>query len=395
MDRLKVLFVTSWYPTREQPIGGIFVREHAKAVQLYDDVVVLHLAGYKRGLRRLWELEEEMDPVLTEDIPTYRIWHRFVSIGKASFLLRVWATLNVVRELIRRGFSPDIIHANVYGSAATVLPAAKLYRVPLIVTEHSSTFLMRQLSLMQLLLAKAAFELADCVCPVSGALERAIKGYCIRCKTEVIPNVVDTDAFRPKTCHPAGNPKQLVYVGILAQERKGLHILLQAIAKLCTIRSDFRLHVVGDGPRRLEYQRMVSSLNIESCVVFEGRLPRNKLAELLINSHVFVLPSLSENFSVATAEALATGTPVVATRCGGPEEFVTAEVGELVPPGDPDALARGINRVLDHLGEFDPQKIAQHAASRFSPHVVGRKLDQVYLSALDAGDVDESELHSV
>lgn len=58
---------TAWYPTAEQPVGGVFVREHAKAVSLYDDVVVVHLAGLDPTVRWSWAIEEETDAELTEE----------------------------------------------------------------------------------------------------------------------------------------------------------------------------------------------------------------------------------------------------------------------------------------------------------------------------------------
>jgi hypothetical protein len=84
MKRLKVLFITAWYPTREVPVQGVFGREHAKAVQLYDDVVVLHLAGSDPTLRTMWRIEQEANETLTEGIPTYRVWHRRFPVPKLS-----------------------------------------------------------------------------------------------------------------------------------------------------------------------------------------------------------------------------------------------------------------------------------------------------------------------
>ena len=67
---------------------------------------------------------------------------------------------------------------------------------------------------------------------------------------------------------------------------------------------------------------------------------------------LFVLPSIVETFSVATAEALATGTPVLVTDCGGPTEFVTPEVGCVVPTSDPEALCAKLNVMLDSLVQY-------------------------------------------
>ena len=73
--RLKVLFLTPWYPTLENPVHGIFVQEHAKAVQLKDDVVVFH-SQRCAGLPQRWHVELESDRSLTAGLPTYRILHK-------------------------------------------------------------------------------------------------------------------------------------------------------------------------------------------------------------------------------------------------------------------------------------------------------------------------------
>ncbi|MCW5859972.1 MAG: hypothetical protein KIS63_16865, partial [Caldilineales bacterium] len=76
MKRLRVLFLSHWYPTAENPVAGVFVREHARAAALNDEVCVLHGAGPKQGMAGFWQMEEERDPALTAGIPTYRVWHR-------------------------------------------------------------------------------------------------------------------------------------------------------------------------------------------------------------------------------------------------------------------------------------------------------------------------------
>lgn len=81
-------------------------------------------------------------------------------------------------------------------------------------------------------------------------------------------------------------------------------------------------------------------------------------------------------------EALACGTPVVATRCGGPEDIVTEEVGVLVPPEDPAALAAGIAQVLDRRGEYDAAKLRAYALERFGLESVGKRLEALYEEAL-------------
>ena len=93
--------------------------------------------------------------------------------------------------------------------------------------------------------------------------------------------------------------------------------------------------------------------------------------------------SRRESFGVVLAEALACGTPVVATDCGGPADIVTDEVGALVPLEDPEALAAGIERVLDRTGEYDPAKLRAYALDRFGARRVGARIVELYREALE------------
>jgi glycosyltransferase involved in cell wall biosynthesis len=92
-----------------------------------------------------------------------------------------------------------------------------------------------------------------------------------------------------------------------------------------------------------------------------------------------VLSSDAETFGCVLVEALASGKPVVATRCGGPEDIVNRpELGEMCPPGDAQALAHAMSKVALNLGEYDPNAIHADAVSRFSYGVIAEKLEHVY-----------------
>jgi glycosyltransferase involved in cell wall biosynthesis len=95
---------------------------------------------------------------------------------------------------------------------------------------------------------------------------------------------------------------------------------------------------------------------------------------------LFVLSSLCETFSAPAVEALASGTPVLATRCGGPEEFVIKDVGLLVSPGDPESLCEGLDYMLDNLDLYSRRRISEYAIERFSAEHVGAQLHRVYES---------------
>jgi len=109
------------------------------------------------------------------------------------------------------------------------------------------------------------------------------------------------------------------------------------------------------------------------------------VVEFMQRANLFVLPSLVETFSVPAAEAMACGTPVLSTRCGGPEEFIVEDVGILVPSHDADALFRGLDQMLDNLHLYSRQRISRYARERFAPEVVGAQLHAVYESLIERG----------
>src|SRR6266852_4900143 len=197
MERLKVLFITNWYPTREEPVKAVWVREHAKAVRLYDDVLVLHCVGSDLNLKRLWRTEQETDERLREGIPTYRVWYRPSPIPKTSYFIYLWSIFRTFQHIVNEGFRPDIIHVHVYDAGGPAVLIGKLNRIPVVVTEHFSSFPRRLLGPLDVVKAWLAFRWAHVVIPVSYALQKAIEHYGIHAHFQVIPNVADTTLLFP------------------------------------------------------------------------------------------------------------------------------------------------------------------------------------------------------
>ena len=384
MRRLKILFVTPWYPTKEQPVAGVFVREHAKAVRLYDDIVVLHSAGLHPRINGFYQTERESDESITESIPTFRVWYRYTSIPKTKYLSYIVSVLKGFQYVLSNGFRPDILHAHVYGAGMPTALIGRLYKIPVVITEHFTGFKRKVLSRTEILKAMIAFRMADMVLPVSSLLKEAIEVYGIQAKFEVVPNVVDTALFSPNSDRDCPhNPKRILFVGLLdASHKKGIPYLLAALARLQQERKDWVLSIVGDGPARAEYEQLVVKGNIAEKVTFHGLRTKIEIATLMRQADLFVLPSVFETFSIVTAEALASGIPVLITRCGGPEEFVTEDSGLVVPSGDEEALCRGLEYMLDHLSNFSSTKVADSVRERFSSEHVGKQLHSIYMTCL-------------
>ena len=159
-------------------------------------------------------------------------------------------------------------------------------------------------------------------------------------------------------------------------------VLFDALVRLRDRGIDVDVDVVGDGPDRAMLEQRAESLGLGDRVLFAGEEvpPWARFTRW----DVLVVPSLHEGFGNVVVEGLAVGVPVVATDCGGPAEILAGGEGVLVPPGDPDALAAALARVL-----AEPASAAERARrgqalarDRFSVDAMANGMIAVYARAL-------------
>lgn len=382
--RLKILHIAGWYPSRENPAAGVFVREHVKAAALYTNVKVLHCAGPASLGGRIWHMVEEADYALTEGIHTYRVWWRYSPTAGISRLLSVWAGMRAVDRVVASGFRPDVIHAHVFTAALPALLSGARFRVPVVLTEHYTGFLgYPPLNWRDRWLARLVGRWVRVILPVSQALRDGMERIGVRGRYVIVPNTVDVHLFEPSGNGADGvtvsfGKKRLVTVALLTPQ-KDIPVLLHALQILLGRRSDFVLDIVGDGPQRPDYEELAAKLGLSEVVQFHGLQPKRDVVRFLHNAAIFVLPTLCETFGVVLIEALAAGKPVVASAVGAVSEIITPEVGRVVPPGDSQALAVALDEMLDSYHQYDARALAQYARERYSYEVVGRQLYEIYV----------------
>ncbi len=380
-QRLKVLFITAWYPTMANPYGGIFVQEHAKAANLYNDVVVIHYNNRNTQLPHWWQLA----PIPTLDdpaqFPTYRLEYRPSRVPRTSYFVRYSAFLKAFQRLAQEGFRPDLIHAHIHRVALPAVLLGKIYKIPVVVTEQHSAIPRRMLGKLDLFEARTAFRLADKVLPVSAALQAGIEQYGMQARFQIVPNVVDSDLFYPAMGNqsPAGQ-KQLLCVATMPPTHvKGINYLLDALAQLQQQRTDWQLSIIGDGPERVTYEQQAQTLGLTGQVHFLGSRSKAEVAEKMRNAHIFVLPSIWDNMPCVLVEAMASGLPIVSTQTGGIPEIVNSdEIGLLAIPANADSLREILNRMLDRYPTYDRTKLTTTARQRYNYAAVGRQLDEIY-----------------
>jgi glycosyltransferase involved in cell wall biosynthesis len=231
-----------------------------------------------------------------------------------------------------------------------------------------------------------AIEHADRVVVVSRALREQIWAYPqLHRHIDIIPNVVDMNAFASRRVpRKADRPRRLLFVGEMETSIKGVDYLLGAVSILRDRGHELQLDLVGDGRNRREYEASARRMGVADVCAFHGSVSHEGVAQMMSEADLFVLPSLAETFGVVLAEALAAGLPVVATRCGGPEEIVTPDVGVLVDAADSSALADGIEEVLSKLHKFSAEHLREVAESRYGQESVAGRLITLYRQVISS-----------
>lgn len=247
--------------------------------------------------------------------------------GRRRHLRLARATLRAARR-----FRPDVVYAHMLVPAG--LTAALACRAPLVVTAHGQDVAnvgrvpgVRAATRLVARRAAAVIAVSDWL---RGELESKVPEA--RGKTEVVDCGVDLALFTPRPRE--GDGPAFLCIGSLT-ERKNVVRLADAFARL----GGGTLTFAGDGPLR-------SALAGRPGVRLLGAVPHRELPALLAACDVYCQPSLVEPFGQAVLEALACGRAVVATRIGGPPEFVPPEAGVLVDPLDEDAIAAALRAAL-------------------------------------------------
>jgi rhamnosyl/mannosyltransferase len=200
----------------------------------------------------------------------------------------------------------------------------------------------------------------------------------------VAPLGADTERFHPPRNPPSLRPTTLLFVGRM-RHYKGVDVLLRAMTALP---SDVRLILVGDGPKREEWEALSASLALHARVAFLGAVPNRSLPSLYRDADVFVLPATTraEAFSLALVEASASGLPCVTTEVGSGTSYVVAHevTGLVVPPRSPRALADALARLIADPGlrARMGQSARDRALQLFRFEVMIERLEAVYRAAL-------------
>lgn len=378
---MRILIIGRGFPTDRYKLNGIFEFDQAKALAKIGHEV-LFLSVDIRSIRRIrkfgtYEIEKEGVLVHNTSFPC----------GAAPYWVQDYIIGTLLRKqyarLVKKYGKPDIIHAHFpdYGYAA--VKELRNTGIPIVITEHEPLVLENRIRENTYRMECVSCKAADKIISVSSFLAGQIKDRIGR-DSVVIPNMVDAEMFYYNG--KKKRTKEFTFVCVAAlNPGKRVSFLTEVFADFLKIFPQARLFIVGDGLERKKIEKIVLQHKMAGRVFLMGIRSRKEIKEIFDQSDCFVLPSMSETFGCVYIEALASGLPVIATKCGGPEDFVDESNGIMVGVDSREELLQAMQKMIREIGKYNPEEISKAAIDRFSDVAVAKQIEKVYAEIIKDG----------
>lgn len=367
---MRIAILSSGIPTIQYPLNGVFAFDQAKALAAAGvDVSFLSVDLRSIRKRRKWGFSSGVKDGIkwyNASVPVGPIW-----------IIHKLITKRIVIALYKKTFKneqkPDLLHAHFASSYAYFL--GKEYGIPYVITEHSSGINCDVLSEDVKSSITKYYKGAERVLAVSHALSKRIECH-TGVKSLVVPNIVDVSLF--SLVERVGHQGfRMATTSNLISLKRTINIL-KVLPEIISMNKNIHLDIIGDGELKQELMNFVNDNKLDDFVTFHGLLSRQQIAKVYEKADCFVLPSITETFGVAYVEAMAVGLPVIATRCGGPEDFVNERNGIMIDVDDLSQLKDAIVQMIHHSGDFNSVAIKSNVVEKFSPSKVAERLISIY-----------------
>jgi glycosyltransferase involved in cell wall biosynthesis len=375
---MNILIFPSWYVTPDNPISGIFFREQAQALhQSGINVYVLVLRCH--SIRNIISYINTKKRYFYNDngAKTYNVNYLnfFPKLKKAPLFYAAFVLKKAIKKIAKdNNIQFDLVHIH------SAIDAGIIYllsgqKTKYIITEHTTLYAEKRiLPFKEKYLAKV-FSSAGCIIAVSNGLKKDIEKYTTK-NIDVIFNIISMDTHSPKM---EANKNKFRFFSLgLSVNQKGFDILVSAFSKT-SIKKYCELYIAGlnsQEMRNLNYY--IDSEKICENIKLFGILSREEVAHYMYNCDCFVLPSRFETFGVVFAEAMYFGKPVIASKTGGPDSYVTPETGIVVPVEDAVETTKALEYMFYNRTRFVPSYIKEYAIQSFSKEKIVGQIREKY-----------------
>ena len=386
---MNILVFTSFFPNNVFPNHCVFTKERMAPFQRMNGCRMKVVAPVPYfppvKITHRWKFSQV---VMREKIEGFDVYHpRYYltpKVGMTTYGLMMFLSALPTVKRIRKEFDFDLIDTHcVYPDGFAGVLMGRYFGKPVVVTSHGTDLNLYPKIRMMRTLLRYTLQKADRVIAVSQALKNVAVGLGIgEEKISVIPNGIDTGKFFPM---PEGqargflnlpDKKVILSVGALIPT-KGFDLLIRAVKILIEKhgRKDLFLVIVGEGPARGDLEKLIASLDLAENVHLTGGIPHKNIHLWYNAADLFCLTSHREGWACVLIEALACGTPVVATNVGGAPELVRSEKYGLLANVNIEDIAEKISFALDT--NWNRDEIVEYARG-FTWEIAAKELNDLY-----------------
>lgn len=358
MAPLRLLTFSTLYPNDQRPTHGIFVENrlrHLLGSGAASSVVVAPVPWFPFRARRFGTWAAHARTSAEEIRHGITVYHpRYPVIPKLGMSVAPWllyrACLPLLRRVCAEGARPDAIDAHyVYPDGVAAVWLGRALGLPVVITARGTDVNLIPRFRVPRRLIQGAIRDAAALVAVSAALKKALLNLgAPDDKVTVLRNGIDTTLFRPPDDRAAARAAlgltrpTLLSVGLLI-ERKGHHRVIEAMTSL----PEFELLIVGEGPEQARLVALARRLGLDDRVRLLGARPHTALPALYGAADALVLASSREGWANVLLEAMACGTPVIASNIwGNPEVVAAPEAGVITEANTPDGIVAAARRLF-------------------------------------------------
>lgn len=372
---MHVLIIPSYYPTSYNSVNGIYLKvqveellNHNLQLGVIAPVVIYHNLILKAKKLDFGLKTDKNPPTYTYQYPSFPIFKIF------NIWIRLWVGKWLFKKYCKKYGFPDLIHLHSFESGELARWIKRKYNIPFVTTEHSSGLISDVYKKWQLKNALKTYRESELNIVVGTALQNKLQ-QSWGISSIVIPNLINTSFFKIK--HEIEKKYAFISIGSL-RDVKNYELLIKSFKSFYHSYPNTNLIIVGDGPQKSFLENLILQLDLSEHVKLIGKKEPEELINLLNSCRIFVSTSKIETFGVAIIEAMSCGLPVVATKCGGPEEIITKEsLGVLCDQTEADVVEK-MKHVYENLADFEPLKIRQHIIDHYSSEIVCSKIINSY-----------------
>lgn len=361
---MRIAIVTAWYPSKTNPLYGIFIQNQARALSDHCDVFVLLM---KWSIFPYVKERKERNVTIIEK-------GSFYLPNASEKFLDFWAS-NYVRffKSIHKKYQFELIHCHDHYGAFVGDKIKNKLSLPYICTIHNSNIMNDKLVDWKKAYLPRILNNADSVIAVGIKLAKTLTSkYQIK-NVKVIPNYIDTAHFK---IDPTRDSKEFrfLFVGGL-ESHKGILELVKAFDKAKF--ENVTLQIVGSGILGDEIAEYIKENDLDKRIHLHGEVPNEQLPKIYNSCHVYVSVSQYETFGVTVLEAMSCGLPILYTASGGPDELVREFTGLQIHERTIEGILEGLKEIKAKYDRYDAQKIRDHVIQNFgSQKVIGELLDE-------------------